>query len=71
MAKHEFVAGTQVWSTLERLSGRCTEPKFVASAYLGDGAGDLVQLDKGDVLVVHSARPTRRMAASLPVKSVG
>ena len=52
MAKHEFIAGDAVWPRLRELGRRARGSKQVASAYLGDGAGDFVSLDEGDTLLV-------------------
>ena len=48
----EFITGDDVWPKLKELASSTTGPKLVASAYLGDRAGDLLALKGADVLVV-------------------
>jgi phosphatidylserine/phosphatidylglycerophosphate/cardiolipin synthase-like enzyme len=50
--KQEFVAGEQVWPTLQRLARRTSGSNRIASAYLGDRAGHYLRLGEGDILVV-------------------
>jgi PLD-like domain len=48
----KFIAGEDVWAKLQALAKSASGAKYVATGYLGDGAGKLLGLGAGDVLAV-------------------
>ncbi len=46
-----FISGAALWKEIQRLSRLADGPKRVATAYLGDGAGERIALGVGDKLL--------------------
>ena len=48
----QFLGNDDTWRTLRSISQHRNGPLYVAVPFLGDGAGKLLHLKRGDVLVV-------------------
>lgn len=63
----KFITGEDVWATLQELAKSARgQQKFVATGYLGDGAGDLLELGRGDVLAVALSKANAKNGSVSP-----